>query len=230
MADTDAMTVIEEAVGKALDGLAAGRALLVGLSGIDGAGKGFIAARLVDRLTRAGHRVAPVNVDGWLNPPARRFAAVEPGRHFYEHALRLDELFARLIVPLHRDRSVRVRVDHAEETASEFQSRLIEFDRIDVIVLEGIFLFKRPFERSFDLRCWIDCSFETALERALARTSLSPTIRGWRHGPGFEQISDSTRGGVRRDRRCTSKPGQVGTIRSWRALPAVHSAVMCGKQ
>jgi uridine kinase len=37
------------------------------------------------------------------------------------------------------------------------------------IVLEGIYLLKREFRAHYDLSFWIDCSFATALARALAR-------------------------------------------------------------
>ncbi len=38
-----------------------------------------------------------------------------------------------------------------------------------IILLEGIFLFKPAYQHQFDLAVWIDCSFETALQRAIAR-------------------------------------------------------------
>jgi pantothenate kinase-related protein Tda10 len=58
------------------------RALLVGISGIDGSGKGFIATRVRDRLERLDLRVALLNVDGWLNllSRARARLAPRPGR------------------------------------------------------------------------------------------------------------------------------------------------------
>jgi hypothetical protein len=34
--------------------------------------------------------VALLNVDGWLNLPAKRFSREQPGEHFYRYALRLD--------------------------------------------------------------------------------------------------------------------------------------------
>ena len=45
----------------------------------------------------------------------------------------------------------------------------IEFQDIDVILLEGIYLLKRAFQVHYDLSVWLDCSFETALTRALSR-------------------------------------------------------------
>jgi uridine kinase len=44
------------------------------------------------------------------------------------------------------------------------------FDNVDLILLEGIFLFKRAHQQRYDFRLWIDCSFKTALERALRRS------------------------------------------------------------
>lgn len=110
-----------------------------------------------------------LNVDGWLNLPSRRFNAVEPAQHFYEHALRLDEMFADLVLPLRDQRRVRVSIDFVEETASVYQQRTIEYSDVDVVLLEGIFLFKRPYRAHFDLRIWIDCTFDTALRRAVSR-------------------------------------------------------------
>jgi uridine kinase len=37
------------------------------------------------------------------------------------------------------------------------------------VLVEGIFICKRRYRSQFDLAVWIDCSFETALERALLR-------------------------------------------------------------
>lgn len=40
---------------------------------------------------------------------------------------------------------------------------------MDVVILEGIFLLKRGYRDEYDLSFWIDCTFETALERAIER-------------------------------------------------------------
>lgn len=159
------------------------RALLVGLSGIDGCGKGWVAARLDGALGALGLRTALINVDGWLNLPHRRFAERDPAGHFYEHALRLDELFDRLILPLCRNRTVRLTADFAEETATAYRPHRYEFSGVDVVLLEGIYLFKRAYRPHFDVAVWIDCAFETALGRAIARAQegLAPdaTVRAY---------------------------------------------------
>ena len=149
--------------------LPSSRSALVGLSGIDGAGKGFVASRLRDALERIGLRVASLNVDGWLSLPSKRFARVNPAEHFYVHALRLDDLFTDLVLPLCRRRTHCLVAPFAEETATTYREHVYDFRDIDVVLLEGIFIFKRAYRAHFDLAVWVDCTFETALARALER-------------------------------------------------------------
>jgi uridine kinase len=146
------------------------RARLIAISGIDGSGKGYVSARLAEKLAGKGFRVALVAADGWLNLPHVRFGGDDPGEHFYSHAFRFDEMFSRLIEPLARDGSSHLVAEYAEETATCYRRHVYEFDDIDLILLEGIFLFKREHRQRYDFRLWIDCSFKTALERALSRS------------------------------------------------------------
>src|SRR5215475_8332512 len=104
------------------------RALLVGISGIDGSGKGWVTARLETALREAGETPVPINVDGWLDLPSRRFAPHCPAEHFYEHALRLDQAFSEVILPLRGTRSCDTVADFAEETATEFRRHRYRFE------------------------------------------------------------------------------------------------------
>jgi uridine kinase len=156
------------------------RSLLVGISGIDGSGKGYVTGKIFEQLRRA----AIINVDGWLNLPHRRFNSERPAEHFYQNALRLDEMFSQLIEPLKTDRRCDLVADFAQETATEYRPHRYFFEDIDIILLEGIYIFKPAYRHHFDLAFWIDCAFETALERALERRqeglSEGETIRAYR--------------------------------------------------
>jgi uridine kinase len=145
------------------------RAVLVALSGIDGSGKGFVAAQVARALEARGLRVALINIDGWLNLPQVRFSDVDPARHFYDHAIRFDEMFSQLVLPLRERRSLVLDAELAPETATAYVAHRYAFHDVDVIVLEGVYLLKRALRAHHDVSAWIDCTFETALERALAR-------------------------------------------------------------
>ena len=87
------------------------RSALVAISGIDASGKGYLSRELAQRLEVSGYRVALISVDGWLRLPHGRLSAVDPARHFYTHAIRFEELFAQLIVPLRQRRCIDVEID-----------------------------------------------------------------------------------------------------------------------
>lgn len=146
-----------------------GRALLVAMSGIDGSGKSTLAAEAAELLEGRGLRTAPITLDPWHTPWPIRYNADDPGRHFYRHAFRFDELFDRLITPLRRRRSIRLTLDLLRLVDDAWVPHTYDFADVDVIVLEGIFLLRRELRRRYDLAFWVDCSFETALARALAR-------------------------------------------------------------
>ena len=51
------------------DAVVRNRAVLVGISGIDGSGKGFVSAKLADALRAKPLNVALISADDWLNLP-----------------------------------------------------------------------------------------------------------------------------------------------------------------
>ncbi len=176
-------TVVEEIL-EARSSIPSQRSVITAITGIDGCGKGYVTARIVDALRTKDLRAVVINVDGWLNLPNGRFDASNPAEHFYLHAFRFEEMFAQLVLPLRDRRSLRIVADHAEETSTEYRRQVYEFEDVDVIALEGIYLLKRAFQALYDLSIWIECSFDTALERAIPRAQegLSPkeTIRAYR--------------------------------------------------
>ncbi len=145
------------------------RALLAGISGIDGSGKSTIAPRVVKCLNAAGLTAERILLDDWHNPPAVRFNPQRPAETFYEKGLRHEELFKNLVLPLQRNRSVRVEAIISRQPDEVPFRHTFAYDDVDVMVFEGIFIFKQQFQEHFDFRCWVECPFDVALERALRR-------------------------------------------------------------
>lgn len=147
----------------------ASRGLLVGLSGIDGRSRGFLARHIAAALRTRGFNVANLAADDWAAAPEQRFDPSRPADHFYEHAFQFEELFCDLILPLKCRRSRRVEALRSNELQSALLSHAFEFYDMDIILWEGIFLLKRQYREHFDLTIWVNCRFETAMERAVRR-------------------------------------------------------------
>ncbi len=145
------------------------RSLLVALSGIDASGKGYIARELAEKLGEEGYRVAVIGVDGWRNALHKCFDKTMSAEHFYQNALRLDEMFGTLIRPLRDTRSVRLESERSGEADGGYRHHTYDFEDIDIVLLEGIFLLKWEYFPLYDMSIWIDCSYTTALDRALRK-------------------------------------------------------------
>ena len=81
---------------------------------------------------------------------------------FYESAIRFDEFFSDLVIPLRDQRAVYLVADLVEETAKQYGKHIYNFRNVAVILVEGIFLFKQAYRSLFDLASWVDCSLPTA--------------------------------------------------------------------
>jgi uridine kinase len=188
---TPTAKALELSVQRAVDRIAsaqrqidARRSTLAAISGIDGSGKGYLTRQIDRHLRDRGFTVAVINVDGWLRLPHERFSSTRPAEHFYTNAFRFDDMFEKLVVPLRERRWVSVEADFAEETGSAYRKFHYQFSDIDIILLEGIYLLKREYQHHHDVSLWIDCSFDTALKRAVSRgqEGLPPeeTVRAYK--------------------------------------------------
>jgi uridine kinase len=142
---------------------------VVAVSGIDGSGKSHVAGLLERELTSHGLSAVVLPLDVWHTHPSIRFSDSDPGRHFYEHAFRFGELFELVVLPLQRRRAVCVEIELARMPGWQPYRERFDHRGVDVVIIEGIFLLKREFRPHYDLTVWIECSFGTALERAVSR-------------------------------------------------------------
>lgn len=153
-------------------------AVLVGISGIDASGKSTLARRLEAELTRMRVPCAPLSIDWFHTTADVRFLprtrsdvpSVEHGRHFFDRAFRWDELFSRLVDPLVATGGCDVVVGRYEMIGDTIKPWLARYVGVRVVLLEGVFLFRREYAGRFDLRVWLECPFEVAQARALSRS------------------------------------------------------------
>jgi uridine kinase len=172
------MPVAVSVIAERLAGRARSRSsgsLLIALSGIDGSGKGYTADLLRRALERRKIRTALVHADDWLSPRRQRFGSPPTARHFYENSFRFDAMFSEVVTPLRRDRGIDVTLTLGGRSGF-LRRQSYRFSDVDVVLLEGIFLLRRELLPNYDRTIWIDCTFRTALERALRRNQegLSP--------------------------------------------------------
>jgi uridine kinase len=147
------------------------RVFTVCISGIDASGKGYITKLLQKEFEQVGYNIAAINIDPWQNSIPVRLQQKNSAENFYTNVIRWNDFFKQLIIPLQNNRHIFLTTDLIRTDADEYYKYTYEFSNTDIILVEGIFLFQEQFKQFFDYKIWIECSFETALQRAVDRNA-----------------------------------------------------------
>jgi uridine kinase len=143
-----------------------GRTTLVGISGIDCAGKSTLARSLAAELRADGEQVVVIGGDDFNRPRSERsiFPADEPDYGFDYGRLISDVL---VLARAGERVETRLRVKDWQRDAWDERDFVVEPDA--VVLLEGVFLFTPEIVPLLDLKVWLEIGFDQALERALVR-------------------------------------------------------------
>jgi uridine kinase len=143
----------------------------VAISGIDASGKGHVGKLVQEQLEKKGYKVANINTDPWQNPLPVRLQKENPAENVYENIFRWNDFFEQLIFPLQKNKSIYLETEGIHTHSDEYYPLIYDCKDIDIILIEGILLFKKKYLSYYDYRIWIDCSFETGLKRAMKRNA-----------------------------------------------------------
>jgi uridine kinase len=139
-----------------------GRTTIVGISGIDCAGKTTLAARLAAGLPEA----VVVEGDDFNRPRSERstFPAEDP-----DYGFAYEALARRLLAPAREGTRAEARLRVKDWERDVWTERDFVIEPGATAIVEGVFLFRPSLRPLFDLAIWIDITFENALERAMRR-------------------------------------------------------------
>ena len=144
-------------------------AFTVAVSGIDGAGKGYITLQLQKALEKKGYKIANINTDPWQNPIAVRLQKENAAANVYENIFRWNDFFEQLILPLKVNKSIYLPTSGILSDADIYYPLTYNYSDVDIILIDGILLLKKEYLVHYDYKVWIECSFETGLRRAIKR-------------------------------------------------------------
>jgi uridine kinase len=142
------------------------RTTLVGISGIDCAGKTTLARRLADELRAAGHDVVVVSGDDFNRPRSER--SRRPAEDA-DYGFAYEQLVRELLVPARSGKRVETVLRVKDWARDVWDERRFVVEPGTVVLVEGVFLFMPELLPLFDLTVWLEISFDDALARALER-------------------------------------------------------------
>jgi uridine kinase len=139
------------------------KAQVVAISGIEGSGKRELTEKIAAALRLDGLNVAVVHTDDWEASKDVRFNIMNSPEEYYLNAYRFDEMFENLILPLKLFGSIKtsVNLDDAESPRQVDYN----FENIDIILIEGVYLLQEAYLDLYDYSCWVKSNFDTARKR-----------------------------------------------------------------
>jgi uridine kinase len=146
------------------------RPVLVGIDGVDAAGKTTFADRLADKLRESKRQIIRASIDGFHNPRSVRYTK---GRNspegYYRDSFNYRLLDDCLLEPLLSEASEykEIAFDYRTDRQVDVPSR--SADRDAILVMDGIFLFRPELAKYWDIKIFLEVSFDVTVNRATKR-------------------------------------------------------------
>jgi uridine kinase len=154
---------------------AADAPFVVGINGINAAGKTTFADAFHDHLAAAGHAVQVVRTDDFHHPRGYRYATGHNGPAFFERYIDFDRLVGEVLRPIRREGRLRTGLRLLDVPTDGYTWRTFSVEPTSIVLVEGIFLYQDHLLPYFDLPLYLEISSSTSIARGKRRwTHLPP--------------------------------------------------------
>ncbi len=146
------------------------RPFVVGISGIDGAGKTEFAGALEKFLIVRNHKTQSIHLDDFHNPKEIRYAGKDQADNYYNRSFNIILIMEKLLKPLRRKRTFSARMTLLNwRTERNDIQREFNFSPDSIVIFEGVFLFRKELAPFIDYKVFLDITFEESKRRAKER-------------------------------------------------------------
>ncbi len=144
--------------------------LIVGINGVDTSGKSMLANELSRYLYKLGFKTQVISIDDFHNPSSIRSKDKNPITSYLNNAFDISKIEKELLEPISVDHKLCKQL-HLLDLKTDAYTRTKEYniDADTIVIFEGVLLFREPLNKYFDLRVFVDITFDEVLNRAVIR-------------------------------------------------------------
>jgi uridine kinase len=148
----------------------------VGVDGVDGAGKTYLADELAELLRASGRPTIRASVDGFHHPKGIRYRRGRGSPEgFFHDSYDYDQLKAALLDPLSSGGTGRYRVAVFDHRADEpIQTPELQASLGAILIVDGIFLHRLELRAYWDYSIFLEVAFDISIPRGAQRGEGSP--------------------------------------------------------
>lgn len=150
------------------------KAFIIGINGIDCSGKTTFAKDLEAYLKARGKHTQLVHIDDFLNPKAIRYAGNDQADKYYTKSFNFELLIDKLLKPISQKGKISTKLTALNLETDKFDTtRNYDIKTDSIVILEGVFLFRKELAPYIDYKVYLDISFEECKHRAALRDSTA---------------------------------------------------------
>lgn len=162
--------IYKEIAGQILNRKQKNKPMIVGINGVDTSGKSTFTKEIARYLFKTGFKSHTISIDDFHNPSKIRNKEKNPVISYLNNAFDITKIENEIMKPLVTENKLDKELSLLHLETDEFinHKRYI-IDEDTIVLFEGVLLYREPLNQYFDLRIFIDISFDEVLKRAAKR-------------------------------------------------------------
>jgi len=149
-----------------------GRAYVIGINGIDCSGKTTFAKALEAWLRSIGYLTQLIAIDDFHNPRETRYAGSNQADNYYNESFNIKPMIEKLLKPLRETGRVAAELRLLNLNTDKYDTvKKYSIDPDTIVIMEGVFLFRKELAPFIDYKIYLDITFEESKRRAKERDS-----------------------------------------------------------
>ncbi len=143
---------------------------IIGVNGIDCSGKTMFATALENHLKNNGWQTQLIHIDDFHNPKAVRYAGSDEADNYYYRSFDIMQLTERILKPVREQGGINEVLTLLNlETEKYDKVRKYSITPDTIVILEGVFLFRKELIPYIDYKIYLDIPFKESKKRAVSR-------------------------------------------------------------
>jgi len=148
-----------------------GRAIIVGINGIDCSGKTKLAHELKNQLDKKKYKNQIISIDDFHMPKSYRYDGGDCSPdNYYRRSFNLSKIIDEILNPVFERNAINKEIKLLNLDTDKFTViKSYNIDQETIVIFEGVFLFRKELINYLDLKIYIDISFDEARKRFIKR-------------------------------------------------------------
>lgn len=142
---------------------------IIGIDGLGGAGKSTISETLCKKLEDNDYHIILLHIDDFINVREVRYNSAYPAwQCYYELQWRFD-YFLDVINEIKNSKKDYINIELYDKDHDTYFQQRFAIQNNTIVIVEGVFLQKKEFNKIFDYMIYIDIPEKVRLQRVLKR-------------------------------------------------------------